>query len=276
MFPVVFRIGRFFLPGYGLLVALGFLVALWMAGRLSRRAGLDVDSVLNLGIYTAIAAMLGAKLFMLALDADYYLRYPGEIFSISTLLAGGVFYGGLIAGLVTAFFYLRRSKLPGLITADIFAPAIALGHAIGRVGCFAAGCCWGAPSHLPWAVTFTNPAAHDLVGVPLGIPLQPTQLYEAAAEAIIFALLYWRFARPHRPGAIIGLYLILYPSVRFLVEFVRAHDNLNPYLGPFVAEQWVALGLIALGVYLLRRPRPAPAPVPPPAAKPRPARRKGK
>jgi phosphatidylglycerol:prolipoprotein diacylglycerol transferase len=101
-------------------------------------------------------------------------------------------------------------------------------------------------------VTFTNPEAHQLVGVPLGIPLQPTQLYEALAEAVIFAILYRRFARPHRPGAIIGLYLVLYPSVRFLVEFMRAHDGLNPYFGPLVAEQWIALGLVALGVYLMR------------------------
>jgi phosphatidylglycerol:prolipoprotein diacylglycerol transferase len=253
MFPIVFRIGDFFLPTYGLLVALGFVVALWMAARLSRRAGLDTDSVLNLGIYTAIAAMLGAKVFMLVLDFDYYAANPSEIFSWTTLKAGGVFYGGLIAALATAFVYLRRSKLPGLATADVFAPAIALGHSIGRVGCFAAGCCWGARSHLPWAVTFTNPEAHRLVGVPLEVSLQPTQLYESFAEAVIFAVLYWRFGKRHRPGAIIGLYLILYPAVRFLVEFVRAHDELNPRLGPLVAEQWIALGLLALGVYLLRR-----------------------
>jgi phosphatidylglycerol:prolipoprotein diacylglycerol transferase len=266
MFPIVFRIPHFFLPGlpsYGLLVATGFLVALWMAGRLARRSGLDVDPVLNLGIYTAIAAMLGAKLALLALNFDDYARNPGEIFSLSTLLSGGVFYGGLIAAFAVAYFYLRRSRLPGLATADAFAPAIALGHAIGRVGCFAAGCCWGAQSHLPWAVTFTNPDAHELVGVPLGIPLHPTQLYEAFAEAVIFAILYWRFGRPHRPGAIIGLYLILYPSARFLVEFVRNHDNLNPYLGPFVAEQWVALALLAAGVWLVRRKAPEPTPVAP-------------
>jgi phosphatidylglycerol---prolipoprotein diacylglyceryl transferase len=267
MFPIVFRIGHFFLPSYGLLVALGFLAALWMVGRLSRRAGLDVDATLNLGIYTAIAAMLGAKVFMLALDFDYYSRNLREIFSFSTLLAGGVFYGGLIAGLLTAFLYLRRSRLPGLATADVFAPAIALGHAIGRVGCFAAGCCWGAPSNLPWAVTFTDPFAHERMGVPLGVRLQPTQLYEALAEAVICLILYRRFARPHRPGAIIGLYLILYPTARFLVEFVRSHDELNPHLGPLVAEQWVALGLIALGVYLIRGvgQTPAPAAARPPA-----------
>ena len=256
MFPIVYRIGDFFLPTYGVLITLAFLVALWMVGRLARRGGLDADTVINLGIYTAIAGMLGAKLFMILLDFGYYWQNPGELFSLDTLRAGGIFYGGLVLALVTALFYMRRNKLPGLVTADVFAPAIALGHAIGRLGCFAAGCCWGVSSHLPWAVVFTNPEAHRMFGVPLDIPLQPTQLYESAAEAIIFLVLYRRIQRPHKPGAIIGLYLVLYPAARFLVEFVRAHDEFNPHFGPLVLEQWIALALMAVGVYLLRR-RPA-------------------
>ncbi len=253
MFPQLFHIGNFFLPTYGLLVALGFLTGVWTAARLAGKAGLDRESVLNLGVYTAIGGLLGAKLFMIAMDLDYYLRNPSEIFSLSTLQAGGIFFGGLIFALITAFWYMRRKNLPGLATADAFAPGIAIGHAFGRVGCFSAGCCWGAESHLPWAVTFTNTEAHRLFGVPLGIPLQPTQLYEAFAEAIIFVILYRQFFRAHRPGAIIGLYLVLYPSVRFLVEFVRAHDDMNPHFGPFVLEQWLALGLVALGVWLMTR-----------------------
>jgi phosphatidylglycerol:prolipoprotein diacylglycerol transferase len=260
MFPQVFHIGSFFLPTYGLLVACAFLAGLWMAGRLSRRTKLDPDAVMNLGIYTAIAGMLGAKLLMIFLDFGYYMRSPREIFSLTTLQAGGVFYGGLVAALATAFLYMRRRNLPGPATADVFAPGVALGHAIGRVGCFAAGCCWGAECHLPWAVTFTNPEAHRLVGVPLDVAMHPTQLYEAGAEAIIFAILYRRFNRPHRPGAIIGLYLVLYSAARFLVEFVRSHDTSNPYYGPFVAEQWIALGLILLGVLILRHKAPAPIP----------------
>lgn len=266
MFPQVLHIGRFFLPTYGLLVSAAFLVALWAIARLSRRAGLNSEAAVNLGIYTAIAGLVGAKALMIAADVPYYTEHPSEIFSLSTLQAGGIFYGGLLAALATAFLYMRRTGLPGLPTADVFAPAIALGHAIGRVGCFAAGCCWGAPSHLPWAVTFTNPEANRLTGVPLGIPLQPTQLYESFAEAVIFLVLYLRFLKPHRPGAIIGLYLVLYPAARFAIEFVRAHDQANPYYGPLVLEQWIALALAALGIWLLVRRAPAPA-----ARKPAPA-----
>ena len=256
MFPEAFRIGSFFQSTYGVLVTLGFLVGVWMASRLGRKAGLDSEAVLNLGIYVALAALLGAKLLMILLDLGYYSRNPGEIFTLATFRAGGIFYGGLIAALIAAAVYTRRKRLPGLLTADVFAPAIALGHAIGRLGCFAAGCCWGQESSLPWAVTFTNPLSNQLFGTPLGIPLHPTQLYEAFSEAIIFLILYWRFHRPHRPGAVIGLYLALYSSVRFLVEFVRAHDEVNPFYGPLVAEQWLALALVAGGVWLLRRQAP--------------------
>lgn len=255
MFPKVISIGDFFLPTYGLMVAIGFLTGLWIAGRLARRSGLDPEAVTNLGVYAAISGLAGAKLLMVLLDIGYYSRNPGEIFSLTTLRAGGVFYGGLIVALVVAFVYMRRRKLPGLRTADVLAPGIALGHAIGRIGCFAAGCCWGLECHRPWAVTFTSTAARELTGVPLGIPLHPTQLYESAAEMLIFGVLYSRYGKQHSPGAIIGLYLVLYPIARFLIEFVRAHQQAYPFGGPLSPTQWIAVGLVGLGVWLMTRSR---------------------
>ncbi len=245
MLPELFHLP--FLHTYGVLVALAFLAGLWMTARLARRSGLHADSVMNLGIYCALAAIIGAKVMMFLVDLPYYAANPGEILSFATLQAGGVFYGGLIAALLTAFFYMRRKHLPPLATADAFAPGIALGHGIGRLGCFSAGCCWGAPTELPWAVTFTNPEANRLVGVPLGVALHPTQLYEAFAEFAIFGILYWRFGRPHGAGAIISLYLMMYSAVRFAVEFVRFHEQPNPFGGPLDAAQWISLGLFALG-----------------------------
>jgi len=256
MLPDLFHIP--FLHTYGVLVAVAFLVALWIVGRLARHAGMDADAVLNLGIYCALAAILGAKVMLLIIDLPYYISNPREIFSLSSLQAGGVFYGGLIAALATAFFYLRRTKLPPLMTADLFAPGIALGHGIGRLGCFAAGCCWGAPTSLPWAVTFTNPVAHDLTGVPLGMSLHPTQLYEAAAEFVIFGILWWRIHRPHGVGSIIGLYLMLYSAVRFLVEFVRFHEQGNLWGGPLDTAQWISLALFAMGALAWARARSRP------------------
>jgi phosphatidylglycerol:prolipoprotein diacylglycerol transferase len=258
MLPQLVRFGDFFIPTYGLLVTTGFLIGLWVAARLATRSGLNSEAVLNLGVSCALAGIVGAKLLMFVLDFDYYRRNPGEIFSLSTLQAGGVFQGGLILAVITAYIVIRRGKLPGLATADVLAPGVALGHAIGRVGCFAAGCCWGSECTLPWAVTFRNPVANQLFGTPLNVRLHPAQLYEAAAEALIFGAVYYRFRRPHRTGSIIGLYLLLYSSVRFLVEFVREHDQANPFDGPLSTAQWIALATLAAGIWLLAR-KPAPA-----------------
>jgi len=148
-------------------------------------------------------------------------------------------------------WYMRRSGLPVLRTADVFAPGVALGHGIGRLGCFAAGCCWGVESHLPWSVTFTNPVANQLVGVPLGIPLHPTQLYESFAEFLIFAILYWRIGKPHSAGAIISTYLMLYSAARFVVEFFRFHEQGNLWGGPLDTSQWISIALFLMGASYL-------------------------
>src|SRR5437773_5250854 len=198
MLPYLFTIFGFRLPTYGLLVALAFLTALALTARLARQSGLDSETVLNLGIYCAMAGIGGAKLFMILVDFNDYAREPRLLFSLSTLQAAGIFYGGLIAAIVMAYFYMRKKQLPMLATADVLAPGIALGHSIGRLGCFAAGCCWGAHSTLPWAVTFTRPEAHDLVGVPLGLPLRASQVYEAIADAIIFLVADRLCAHPPR------------------------------------------------------------------------------
>ena len=255
MYPEIFHVS--FLHTYGALVALAFLAGLWMAARLARHDSLDAYAVTNLGIYCALSAIIGAKAMMLIVDPRYR-ENPREIFTMDTLQAGGVFYGGLIAALAVAWWYMRKTHLPLWRTADVFAPGIALGHGIGRLGCFSAGCCWGIECHLPWAVTFTNPVAHDLVGVPLGQPLHPTQLYESLAEFAIFAVLYRQIGKPHRPGVTIGLYLMLYGAARFLVEFFRYHEQGNLWGTPLDTSQWISLGLGALGIWCFLRREPQP------------------
>ena len=153
---------------------------------------------------------------------------------------------------------MRKTRLPGWKTADVFAPAIALGHGIGRLGCFAAGCCWGVECHRPWAVTFTNPVAHELVGVPLNMPLHPTQLYEAFAEFCDLRHSLLADSQAARPGAIIGLYLMLYSTVRFVVEFFRVHEQGNLWGGPLDTSQWISLALFALGAAYFVKSRPEP------------------
>jgi phosphatidylglycerol:prolipoprotein diacylglycerol transferase len=255
MLPKLISVGDFFVPTYGVMVTLGFLAGLWLATRLARRDGLNADDIVNLAVYCALSGIVGAKLLMIVQDFGYYRENPGELFSFATLQAGGIFYGGLVAALVVAWWFLSRRGLPALRTADVFAPGVALGHALGRIGCFAAGCCWGVECHLPWAVTFKNPDTNRMFGTPLMTPLHPTQLYESAAEAIIAFVLWRRSLASHRPGTVIGLYLVMYCAVRFAVEFVRAHDTGNPFGGPLSSSQWIALALAAAGVWLLVRSR---------------------
>ncbi len=254
MLPKLITIGGFFIPTYGVLTALAFLSALWVIVKLGKRTGLNTDRLTNLGIYCALAGMAGAKLAMFLFDWTYYTAHPGEVFSFTTLQAAGVFQGGLVLAILTAYLYTRHFRMPGLLTADAFAPGIALGHAIGRLGCFSAGCCWGARTNVPWAVTFMNPEANTMFGTPVGIPLHPTQLYESVAELFVFALLWWRFRKAHRPGDIIGLYLIVSSVLRFWIEFYRAHEQ--PLIAGLSLTQWISMVLIVAGALVLyARPR---------------------
>ena len=251
MFPKLINFGDFFLPTYGVLVALAFLAGLYVTTRLGRKAGMNQEKIVNLVVYCALAGLLGAKLLMIAFDWDHFRNDPADIFSFNTLRAAGVFQGGLVLATLMAFFYVRRNGMPWLETFDIFAPGIAIGHAIGRIGCFAAGCCWGKECDLPWAITFSNPDAHDLTGVPLHVRLHPAQLYEVGTEALLFAFLYWRFGRSHKPGTIIGLYLVLSSIARFLIEFTRNHEQALPFGLPLSITQWIGLALAVLGGALL-------------------------
>lgn len=248
MFPTLIKIGSFYLPTYGVLVALGFLAGLTVTLRLARRIGLPADKITNLAVYCAIAGIFGAKLFMILFDFGDYLQNPGQIFTFETLQAAGVFHGGLIAALIFAAFYMRRQALPALRTTDAFAPGIAVGQAIGRLGCFAAGCCWGKQCDLPWGVHFRSNFAAP---VPLDKALHPVQLYESVADLAIFIFLYRQFGRSEKPGQILGLYLVLYSIARFIIEFFREHEQ--SLLGPFSLTQWIALGLLLLGLGILLR-----------------------
>lgn len=247
MFPKLISIGSFYIPTYGVLVALGFLAGLLVTMRLATRAGISAEKVTNLAVYCAISGVLGAKLFMFLFDLDYYIHNPGEIFTMGTLQAAGVFHGGFIAALIVAALYMRSQKMPVLRTMDIFAPGVAIGQAIGRLGCFAAGCCWGRACYLPWGVRFRSDFAAP---VPLDQPLHPVQLYESACNFLLFALLYKLAHRNHRPGQIIGLYLVLYSIIRFCIEFFRNHEQ--SLILDLSLTQWISLGLLALGAVILR------------------------
>ena len=183
------------------------------------------------------------------MDWRYFGRNPRELFSI--FQSGGVFYGGLMGGILVAWWYARRHHLPGWQTADVLAPGVVLGQAIGRLGCFSAGCCWGKATQVPWAVTFTDVYAARAVGTPMDTPLHPSQLYESLAAFLIFFFLLWLAPRKRFHGQVTLVYVALYSVVRFALEFLRGDPDRGRWLGGVVSTSQIIAVVLVLGVAVL-------------------------
>ena len=260
MHPILFSAGSLRFPTYGTLVVLAILGAICTVLRLGRREGLDSGKLLDFSTWLLLVALLGAKVLMVLSDWDYYRQYPGEIFSRSTFLAGGVFYGGFIAALLFAAWYIRLRHLPFWKVVDVYAPAISLGLSVGRIGCFAAGCDYGKPTTSAWGVVFRDPFSHEVSGVPLGIALYPTQLYESLASLSIFAILLWRYSRKSRDGEIFVLYLALYAVARFFIEFLRGDEDRGFVFHHLLStSQFIAILAFATAVWMALTLRHKPA-----------------
>jgi phosphatidylglycerol:prolipoprotein diacylglycerol transferase len=248
VYPELFSIGPVTVYTYGVLLAASYLLGLRLAMWRAKQRGLDANRVLDLGIYIIIAALVGAKLLLLLVDFDQFRRSPAELLTLAR--SGGVFYGGLILAVAVAFWYIWKHRLPFWTTCDVFAPGIALGHVTGRLGCLAAGCCYGRQTDVAWAITFTNPLAASNVGTPLGIPLHPTQLYEAVAALLIliFLLATERKGR-YFPGRTFWSYMFLYAVTRFVIEFYRG-DPRGMVMG-MSTSQFISLILAPLSIVML-------------------------
>jgi phosphatidylglycerol:prolipoprotein diacylglycerol transferase len=239
------------------LLASAYLAALWWLTREGRREGLDVDALASLGLWAIGGAILGAKALMIVRALPEYAAAPSELFSPSVLTSAGDFYGGFIGALITsAFFFRRHPHLPFWRAADACAPAIALGQAIGRMGCFMAGDDYGRPTHLPWAVTFTDPEAATVGGAPLGVPLHPVQLYESIVCLVLFAVLVRLSQRKRFDGEVILAYTFLYAVARFVLEFFRGDVDRGFIFGGLLStSQFIAaiFGPVAVALWLVRQ-----------------------
>jgi len=246
-------LGPYTLHTYGVLLAIAFLTGLWVVSRQAKREGLDSGRITDMAVFVLIAGLLGAKLLLLVLEWRTYARNPLDL-----LWSGGVFYGGLLGGVLVAWWYARRHRLPGWRTADVLAPGVAVGQAIGRLGCFAAGCCWGKPAQVPWAVTFTDLYAARAVGTPLDNPLHPSQIYESAAAFLIFVFLLWLAPRKRFAGQVVLAYIACYSVVRFALEFLRGDPDRGTWFrGVLSTSQLIALALFLGAALLLPRLRRA-------------------
>ena len=254
MHPILFKIGSFQLPTYGVLLATALIAALYTVVRLGRREGMDTGRLVDFSTWIIVTALLGAKILLILTEWTFYRENPGQIFSMATLEAGGVFYGGFIAATFFAIWYIRTYKLPFWKMFDIYAPAIALGQSIGRLGCFSAGCDYGVPNHSFWAVTFTSSFAHEMTGVPLGIPLFPWQIVDSITELCIFGFLLWRYRHKVRDGEIFLLYIVLYAVGRFSLEFLRGDPDRGFVFNHLLStSQFIALLVLAVAGVLAFR-----------------------
>jgi len=248
MYPRLLELGPITVYTYGVLLAAAYLLGLKLAMIRAKSRGLDETRVLDLGIYIIVAALVGAKLLLLITDVHTYISNPRALLDL--LREGGVFYGGLILAVAVALVYIRRVGLPLWTTTDVFAPGIALGHVVGRFGCFFAGCCWGKPTSVPWAITFTDPFASLNTGTPLNIPVHPTQLYEAGAEALILLVLLMTEKRGRRfAGRTFWLYMLLYAVSRFIIEFYRGDPRGTIFV--FSTSQFISVILAPLSIVML-------------------------
>ncbi|HJQ23923.1 MAG TPA: prolipoprotein diacylglyceryl transferase [Blastocatellia bacterium] len=249
MFPELFRIPGLGIPlaTYGVLLAIGFILALWLTARLAARDGLPKQRIYDLGLYVLAASLVGAKALMVITEWNDYGGDWRRMLSLDFLRSGGVFYGGLLAAVLASIVLMRWWRLPWPKTADAFAPGIAIGHAIGRLGCFSAGCCWGKPTTSWIGVHFTE-KANELTGVPIDAALVPTQLIEAIANLLLFVFLLWLTRRRKFEGQIIYAYLMIYAVVRFTIEFWR-DDPRGSLLG-ISTSQFIAILMFAFGLVM--------------------------
>lgn len=238
MHPLLIQVGTLEIRTYAVMLVLGFVSAFWLAMRRAEQYGYDSRLVTSLQTWILVASVVGARSLFIATEWERYRTQP--LLALMFWRGGLVYYGGLIAALAVSIWFGWRHRLPVLPGLDIAAPCIALGQFFGRLGCLAEGCCYGAVTSVPWALSFGNFARDSQ-------PRHPTQLYEALAVlALLFVLerYYWRPGR--RPGMVLVAYGYLYGLARFLNETLRDDDRGGLYFGLFTISQCVSLGAIAL------------------------------
>jgi phosphatidylglycerol---prolipoprotein diacylglyceryl transferase len=219
MHPDLFSIGPFTLHTYGLCVAVGFLVALLVTAKIGKSEGIKPQQTIDMGFLIILAAIIGSRVMYLLMNISYYIDRPLDMLKIWQ--GGLVFSGGIICVLLTVIWYTKKHHLSFWKVADLWAPAMAIGQGIGRIGCFMAGCCYGRPSGSKWGVVFTDP--HALA--PLNISIYPTQLYSSLSGFIIFFVLILMYSRKKFEGQVFLWLLVLHSTARLFVERFRGDDR---------------------------------------------------
>ncbi len=240
---------------YGLMVALGFLAALFWIGYAAKREHLPVQRLTDFFFLMMVTGVIGSRITYILVEWKYFIQNPAEIVQIWK--GGLVFYGGVLTCIPVAIWYLKKHQLSFWKIADLFAPALALGHALGRVGCFFAGCCYGKTCPVPKWYSVTFPA-HSESLAPAGVPLYPVQLFEAGGEFFLFLFLIWYSRKKAFDGQILLLYLMMYSILRFCLELLRGDAGRGSVLIPQLStSQFISIILFVASAltYYFRRGR---------------------
>lgn len=259
MYPTLFSLGPLNIHTYGLFIAMGFVIGLLVAMHIGKTEGFHSGQILDMGLIIILCAIIGSRLAYVLLNIKYYMDHPLDIFKMWQ--GGLVFSGGLVVVALAMIWYLKRRHLPFWKVGDLFAPALAIGQGIGRLGCFMAGCCYGKPTGMPWGMIFTDPGTL----APRNIPLHPTQLYAALSGILIFAVLMVLRAKRKFEGQVFLWFLILHSTSRLLMERLRGDDRgLIPgtemSMTQLIALLILMAAVVALMIITSRKPEDPPQP----------------
>ncbi len=258
MHPILFQIPQWEFLGwvigpipirlYGLMIGLGFVISLFLAARQAKKEDMNPNRILDLGVYALLVAIVGSRILFVLTNLGEFAIEPLDAFA---LWKGGlVFYGGVLAAVPLGIWYVKRHNLALWKTADIMAPSVALGHAFGRLGCFFAGCCYGAPCNGPLCITFNDPHSQ----APLGVPLFPTQLAESSGEFLIFCTLLLIRRYKKFEGQLFWIYVLFYAILRFIIEFFRGDSIRGLYFSDTIStSQIIGIGMFLLASFMLWR-----------------------
>lgn len=262
MYPRILQLGRFSLPTYGLLTAIGLVVALNLAMRLARKIDIPAEKIWNLGLYTLLAGLIASRLLMVVTHLNLFRYSPLWLLGLSPTYTPWIPWVSAAIAIAVAWLYIKVEDLPLRDSLDVFAPAITAGLAIQSIGAFLGGANFGAPTHGPLAVSYSNHLSGLWYHVPMNMRLQPVQLYHAGICLLIFASLLFWLPRRTQPGEVAGIWLLTYGLARFYLQFLRGSVSTN---GLFTPIQRLAIAAVILSAVLLwrRTPTPSPQPIPP-------------
>ena len=249
MYPILFSFGNFKIFSYGLFVALAFIVSIYYLSYFLNKSKSEIfpqDELYSFLLYLILFGIVGARIFYIFTNIKEYIANPLDIFKVWQ--GGLVYYGGFLTVTIFAIIYCNVKNVQVLYLGDFFAPALALGHSIGSIGCFFAGCCYGKETSLPWAIVFKDKQSLAV----LGEHLHPTQIYEFLGNFCIFLILFFYAKKQREVGNVLAVYLILYGILRFIVECFRGDDRGLQYFGLSISQN-ISIILLIIGVFIYAR-----------------------